>query len=55
MEERCGDGLDHIHAVTPKAERDDFKARYKQAAGFAMEALNGAAPILAMGARVSQG
>ena len=55
VEERCGGVFDNIDDVIPKAERDEFMARYKQAAGFAIEALNAAPPIIAPGARVAQG
>jgi hypothetical protein len=52
VDERCGGVFDNIDEVVPKAEREEFMARYKQAAGFAMEALNAAPPIIAPGARV---
>jgi len=52
VDERCGGVFDNIDDVIPKAERDEFMARYKQAAGFAIEALNAAPPIIAPGARV---
>jgi hypothetical protein len=38
--------------VIPAAERDAFTSRYKAAAGFAMETLNSAPPIIAPGAGV---
>jgi hypothetical protein len=37
----------------PPAERDAFMARYKAAAGLAIEGLNSAAPTIAPGSRVS--
>lgn len=52
VDERCGGVFDDIDAVIPKAERDEFMARYKQAAGFAIESLNTAPSIIAPGARV---
>jgi 5-methylphenazine-1-carboxylate 1-monooxygenase len=52
LDERCGGVFDDIDAVIPPAERDEFMSRYKMAAGFAMEKLNGAPPIIAPGARV---
>jgi len=52
VDERCGGVFDDINAVIPQAERDEFMARYKQAAGFAIEALNSAPPTIAPGARV---
>lgn len=55
VDERCGGVFDNIDDVIPKAERDEFMARYKQAAGFAIEALNAAPSIIAAGARVGRG
>ncbi|WP_119156119.1 flavin-dependent oxidoreductase [Caldimonas tepidiphila] len=52
VDERCGGVFDDIERVIPAAERDAFMARYKAAAGFAMEALNAAPPTIAPGARV---
>jgi len=52
LDERCGGVFDDIDAVIPARERDAFMSRYKAAAGFAMEALNGAPPIIPAGARV---
>lgn len=52
LDERCGGRFDDIDAVLPPAERDAFMRRYKAAAGFAMEALNGAPSIIPSGARV---
>lgn len=52
VDERCGGVFDDIDAVIPKAERDEFMASYKQAAGFAIESLNAAPSIIAPGARV---
>lgn len=49
VDERCGGVYDNIGDVIPKAKRNEIMARYKQAAGFAMEALNGAAPTIAVG------
>ena len=51
LDERCGGVFDDIDAVIPAAERDAFMGRYKAAAGFAMETLNGAPPIIAPDAR----
>jgi 2-polyprenyl-6-methoxyphenol hydroxylase-like FAD-dependent oxidoreductase len=55
VDERCGGVFDNIDDVIPRAERDEFMARYKQAAGLAMETLNAAPPIIAPGARVAGG
>jgi 5-methylphenazine-1-carboxylate 1-monooxygenase len=52
VDERCGGTFDNIDDVIPAAERTAFMAGYKAAAGFAIEALNKAAPTLAPGARV---
>jgi 2-polyprenyl-6-methoxyphenol hydroxylase-like FAD-dependent oxidoreductase len=52
LDERCGGVFDDIDAVIPAAEREAFMSRYKAAAGFARETLNGAPPIVAPGARV---
>lgn len=53
VDDRCGGVFDDIDAVIPAAERAAFMVRYKQAAGFAMETLNAAPPILADGAKVT--
>ena len=42
LDERCGGVFDDIDAVIPPAERDEFMSRYKAAAGFAKDKLNGA-------------
>ncbi len=52
VDERCGGVFDDIDAVIPAAEREAFMARYKAAAGFAIETLNAAPPTIAPGARV---
>ncbi|SEB05221.1 flavin-dependent oxidoreductase [Variovorax sp. YR216] len=52
VDERCGGVFDDIEKVIPAAERDAFMARYKAAAGFAIETLNSAPPTIAPGARV---
>ena len=52
LDERCGGVFDDIDAVIPPAERDAFMRRYKTAAGFAIETLNSAPPIIPPGARV---
>ena len=53
VDERCGGHFDSIDAVIPPDERNAFMADYKAAAGFAMETLNAAPPIIAPGARVA--
>lgn len=53
VDERCGGVFDDIDAVVPPAEREAFMARYKAAAGLALESLNAAEPTIAPGARVA--
>lgn len=52
VDERCGGVFDDIDQVIPPAEREAYMARYKAAAGFAIETLNAAPPTIAPGARV---
>jgi 2-polyprenyl-6-methoxyphenol hydroxylase-like FAD-dependent oxidoreductase len=52
LDERCGGKFDNIDDVIPPGERAAFMADYKAAAGFAMESLNNAPPIMEPGARV---
>jgi hypothetical protein len=42
VDERCGGVFDDIDDVIPRAEFEAFMARYKAAAGFAVETLNAA-------------
>ena len=53
VEERCGGEFDNIDDVLPPTERNDFMRQYKQAAGFAIEALNHAPPTIQPGMRVT--
>lgn len=52
VDERCGGVFDDIEQVIPAAERNAFMARYKAAAGFAVEQLNAAPRTIPEGARV---
>ena len=52
VDERCGGRFDDIDDVIPRAEREAFMERYKQAAGFARDTLNAAPPTIEPGARV---
>jgi len=52
LDERCGGVFDDIETVLPAAERQDFMAKYKAAAGFAIESLNAAPPTIEPGARL---
>jgi 2-polyprenyl-6-methoxyphenol hydroxylase-like FAD-dependent oxidoreductase len=52
VDERCGGVFDDIDRVIPAAERAAFMARYKAAAGLAIETLNAAPATIAPGARV---
>lgn len=53
VDERCGGVFDDIETVMPQEEREAFMANYKAAAGFAIETLNAAPPILAKDAKLS--
>ena len=53
LDERCGGVFEDIEEVIPAEERREFMARYKAAAGFAIEQLNAAPPTIAPGARVA--
>ncbi len=55
VDERCGGVFDDINQVIPLAEREAFMARYKAAAGMAIDTLNAAPPTIAPGARVRLG
>ncbi len=46
VEERCGGEFDDINDVIPRDEIESFMAKYKEAAGFAIDALNAAPPIV---------
>ncbi|MCA2011258.1 flavin-dependent oxidoreductase [Cereibacter sphaeroides] len=52
VDDRCGGEFENIDDVIPPEERAAFMAGYKKAAGFAIEALNAAAPTIAPGAKV---
>ena len=53
VEERCGGEFEDIDEVIPADERNDFMKQYKQAAGFAIEALNQAPRTIQPGMRVT--
>lgn len=53
VDERCGGEFDEIDEVIPRAEREAFMERYKQAAGFARDTLNAAPSIIEPGARLA--
>lgn len=52
VDDRCGGEFDNIDDVIPADERTEFMAKYKAAAGFAIEKLNNAPPTIAAGAKV---
>jgi 2-polyprenyl-6-methoxyphenol hydroxylase-like FAD-dependent oxidoreductase len=52
IDERCGGEFDNIDDVMSPEERNAFVARYKSAAGFAVEQLNNAPPTIPAGARI---
>lgn len=53
VDERCGGEFKHIDDVVPPEERNEFMAKYKAAAGFAIEKLNSAPPTIPPGAKVA--
>ncbi|WP_425418784.1 flavin-dependent oxidoreductase [Oricola indica] len=54
VDERCGGEFDNIDDVIPSDERAEFMAKYKAAAGFAIEKLNSSPRTIAEGATVEQ-
>ena len=46
VEERCGGVFDDIDDIMPRSEIDDYMSRYKIAAGFAKDQLNGSAQTI---------
>ena len=52
VNDRCGGEFGDIDDVIPQAEREEFMARYKSAAGFARDSLNAAPPKIPAGARL---
>ena len=55
VNDRCGGEFDDIDKVIPAAERAEFMAKYKAAAGFAIEKLNSAERTIPEGAKVESG
>jgi 5-methylphenazine-1-carboxylate 1-monooxygenase len=53
VDERCGGAFDNIDDVIPAPERVAFMAEYRAAAGFAIETLNAAPPVIPPGARAA--
>ena len=51
VDERCGGTFDNIDDVIPPEQRAEFMAGYRAAAGFAVDKLNNAPPIIPHGAR----
>ena len=52
VDEKCGGAFDDIDDIIPPAERNEFMAGYKAAAGFAIEKLNSSPPTIEAGAKV---
>ncbi len=52
VDDRCGGVFDNIDSVIPAEERSAFMAKYKAAAGFAIETLNAADRTIPAGAAV---
>jgi len=46
LNDRCGGVFDDIEDVIPAQERAEFMAKYKAAAGFAIDKLNAAEPTI---------
>ncbi len=55
VNDRCGGAFDDIDDVIPAEERAEFMAKYKAAAGFAIEKLNKADRTIPEGAKVESG
>lgn len=55
IEQRCGGEFDNINDVIPPQERTAYMAKYKAAAGFAIQTLNAAAPTVPPGAKLLLG
>ncbi len=55
VNDRCGGEFDDIDDVIPAQERAEFMAKYKAAAGFAIEKLNKADRTIPEGAKVESG
>jgi hypothetical protein len=53
VDDQCGGVFDDINDVVPHEEIEQFMARYKAAAGFAIDELNNASPTIAPGSRVT--
>jgi hypothetical protein len=53
VDERCGGQFENIDDVIPADERTAFMADYKAAAGFAVQSLNSAPPIITDGSKVN--
>jgi len=53
LDERCGGIFDDIDTVITAKEREEFMRGYRAAAGFAMDHLNAAPPMIAPGAKVT--
>jgi len=52
VDEKCGGAFDDIDDIIPPAERNEFMAGYKAAAGFAIEKLNSSPPTIEAGAKI---
>ena len=52
VDERCAGVFDNIDDVIPAQERNAFMAKYKAAAGFAIEQLNAAPPTIVAGQHI---
>ena len=52
VDERCGGAFEDIDDIIPPAERNEFMAGYKAAAGFAIEKLNSSPSTIEAGAKI---
>ena len=52
VDEKCGGVFDNIDDIIPARQRNEFVAKYKAAAGFAIEALNAAEETIPSGTKV---
>ena len=52
LDDRCGGVFENVDTVIPKKEREQFMAKYKEAAGFARERLNNATQTIQNGSSI---
>ena len=52
LDDRCGGVFENVDTVISKKEREQFMAKYKEAAGFARERLNNATQTIQNGSSI---